>query len=79
MAIFCFINWIVTAETIEGGNYSRKETICRNTVDLFSVKSLINLLVSIFLRFAQVEQPCDTTKSTTMERGHENQAIQGQG
>ena len=46
---------------------------------LICVKSLFNLLVSIFLRFAQVEQPCDTTKSTTMERGHENQAIQGQG
>ena len=41
--------------------------------------SLFNLLVSIFLRFAQVEQPCDTTTSTTMERGHENQAIQSQG
>ena len=40
---------------------------------LICVKSLFNLLVSIFLRFAQVEQPCDTT---TMERGHENQAIQ---
>ena len=44
---------------------------------LICAKSLYNLLVSIFLRFAQVEQPCDTTTSTTMERGHENQAIQG--
>ena len=27
-----FINWIVAMETIEGGNYSRKETICGNTI-----------------------------------------------
>ena len=33
MAIFYFINWIVAAETIEGGgDYSREETICGNTV-----------------------------------------------
>ena len=34
MAIFYFINWIVAAETIEGGNYSREETIRGNTVCL---------------------------------------------
>ena len=32
MAIFYFINWIVAAETIEGGNYSREEPIRGNTV-----------------------------------------------
>ena len=32
MAIFHFINWIVSAETIKGGNYSREENICGNTV-----------------------------------------------
>ena len=32
MAIFYFINSIVAAKTIEGGNYSRKETIHLNTV-----------------------------------------------
>ena len=32
MSIFYFINWIVVAETIEGGNYSSGETIRRNTV-----------------------------------------------
>ena len=33
MAIFYFINWIVAAETIKGGEtYSREETICGNTV-----------------------------------------------
>ena len=38
MATFYFINWIVAAENIEGGklfkggNYSREETICGNTV-----------------------------------------------
>ena len=32
MAIFHFINWIVATKSIEGGNYSREETICRNTV-----------------------------------------------
>ena len=32
MAIFYFINWIVAAETIEGGNYSREEIIRGNTV-----------------------------------------------
>ena len=39
MAIFYFINWIAAAETIQGGklfkggNYSRKETIRRNTAN----------------------------------------------
>ena len=31
MAIFYFINSIVAMETIEGGNYSREESICGNT------------------------------------------------
>ena len=34
MAIFYFINLIVAAETIQGGNYSREETIRGNTVFL---------------------------------------------
>ena len=32
MAILYFINWIVAAENIEGGSYSREKTICGNTV-----------------------------------------------
>ena len=28
MAILSFMNWIVAAKTIEGGNYSREKTIC---------------------------------------------------
>ena len=34
MTIFYFINGIVAAETIEGGNYSREETIRGNTVSV---------------------------------------------
>ena len=34
MDFFYFINCIVAAETIKGGNYSREETIPRNTVCL---------------------------------------------
>ena len=33
MATSYFINWIVAAETIQGGNYSREETILGNTVN----------------------------------------------
>ena len=38
MAIFCFINWIVAAKTIEGGNYSSEETIPGNTVEGIGAK-----------------------------------------
>ena len=34
MAIFYLLNWIVAAETIKGGNYSREETIRGDTVIL---------------------------------------------
>jgi hypothetical protein len=35
MAIFYLINRKVAAETIQGGNYSRDETIRRNTISIF--------------------------------------------
>ena len=35
MAIFYLINWKVAAETIQGGNYWREETIRRNTISIF--------------------------------------------
>ena len=37
MAIFYFINWTAATETIQGGNYSREETIRGNMVDIFKV------------------------------------------
>ena len=40
LAIFYFINWIVAAEIIEGGNCSREETICGNTDNINTVKCL---------------------------------------
>ena len=42
VAIFYFINWIVAAETIEGKNYWREETICGNTVIQKKVQPIVS-------------------------------------
>ena len=49
MAMFYFINWIVAAETIEGGklfkggNYSRKYVKCLRLIEIFKADSVGNI------------------------------------
>ena len=53
IAIFYFGNLIVAAGTIEGGNYLRKETICRNTVFDFKMGPPTNDVPDSGLALAQ--------------------------
>ena len=61
MTIFYFINWIVASETIQGGNYSREETIRGSTVfkgGNYSRKYGMLILIKFFYCLSRRTRSC---------------------
>ena len=63
VAISYFINWIVASETIEGGKYSREETIYRNSGSKKTL-SYLHYCPQLYCNFRSSEATLNSTSGS---------------